>query len=559
MSAVATQTNRIATLEAELETLYASQARARQDATAAAGASSCAFPPAVDFTNWTGPDVKQPYPQCSPRHQAPLAADLAVLAAQRPQMPAPVLPSLLVPCCAHSGTTFLWRCMMYAFHPATVCGRPSDSPHNPEYAELSTQWTARECAGRRYLLPGLAGNIHGHWDYRKEHFFYGGGAAAWLKGWDDYVGVDLPLCYWEAPFQRALRQRPQDHTFAQARRLCRSREPKEPRQGRRLAPAEGGGRGGRRGRGAARAAPGEPCQHRACLTLDLERVKLGPKFSLQYERERDKKPRWQMQATKSLPRVVPAEHPGAVVPDMTPNYLCSPKALKNLAGSLGAPAHFRMMLLVREPLQVITSSYKMFVEWKWVRSDNLSAEVVTQLGALRKCNRTLYEEPERLEALPGDEVLAYFGKCWQGVWRAFVTNAMPYVCLRAWLAAGFKREQFLLVPSARLRSIRAPALVSKLAQFTGLHYNEAVLLDKREELGAHCEAPETQNREASRRRGGKEAPRKARLVNTHSGFSGDNAQNRTRLGGASFADFQRLAAAHTRLMQQLHLPELDSE
>ena len=87
-----------------------------------------------------------------------------------------------------------------------------------------------------------------------------------------------------------------------------------------------------------------------------------------------------------------------------------------------------------------------------------------------------------------------------GVWRAFVTNAMPYVCLRAWLAAGFKREQFLLVPSARLRSIRAPALVSKIAQFTGLHYNEAVLLDKREELGAHCEAPETQNREASRRR-----------------------------------------------------------
>ena len=133
---------------------------------------------------------------------------------------------------------------------------------------------------------------------------------------------------------------------------------------------------------------------------------------------------------------------------------------------------------------MITSSYKMFVEWKWVRSDNLSAEVVTQQAALRKCNRTLYEEPERLEALPGDEVLAYFGKCWQGVWRAFVTNAMPYVCLRAWLAAGFKREQFLLVPSARLRSIRAPALVSKIAQFTGLHYNEAVLLDKREELGA---------------------------------------------------------------------------
>ena len=121
---------------------------------------------------------------------------------------------------------------------------------------------------------------------------------------------------------------------------------------------------------------------------------------------------------------------------------------------------------------------------------------------------------------------------------------------------------FLRHSAAKIENLslhRMPALVSKIAQFTGLHYNEAVLLDKREELGAHCEAPETQNREASRRRGGKEAPRKARLVNTHSGFSGDNAQNRTRLGGASFTDFQRLAAAHTRLMQQLHLPELDSE
>ena len=57
------------------------------------------------------------------------------------------------------------------------------------------------------------------------------------------------------------------------------------------------------------------------------------------------------------------------------------------------------------------------------------------------------------------------------------------------------------------------------------------MLAREPPLGAHCEAPETQNREASRRRGGKEAPRKARLVNTHSGFSGDNAQNRTRLGG----------------------------
>ena len=43
----------------------------------------------------------------------------------------------------------------------------------------------------------MAGNIQGHWDYRKEWFFYGGGASQWSKGWQDYMGIELPLCYWE--------------------------------------------------------------------------------------------------------------------------------------------------------------------------------------------------------------------------------------------------------------------------------------------------------------------------------------------------------------------------
>ena len=45
-----------------------------------------------------------------------------------------------------------------------------------------------------------------------------------------------------------------------------------------------------------------------------------------------------MQATKALPRLDPRTHPGAIVPDMTPNYLCSPKALRNMVGSVGTPA-----------------------------------------------------------------------------------------------------------------------------------------------------------------------------------------------------------------------------
>jgi hypothetical protein len=34
-----------------------------------------------------------------------------------------------------------------------------------------------------------------------EWFFYGGGGASFAKGWDDYAGIELPLCYWEKEFQ----------------------------------------------------------------------------------------------------------------------------------------------------------------------------------------------------------------------------------------------------------------------------------------------------------------------------------------------------------------------
>ena len=107
----------------------------------------------------------------------------------------PILPSLLVPCCAHSGTTFLWRCMRYAFHPERVCASVSRQRGNPRLAYTSSEWTASSCADKKYFLPGLAGNIQGHWDYRKEWFFYGGGAAAFDKGWADFTGVELPLCW----------------------------------------------------------------------------------------------------------------------------------------------------------------------------------------------------------------------------------------------------------------------------------------------------------------------------------------------------------------------------
>ena len=305
-------------------------------------------------------DVKLPAPWCAPEELPPSPArSLEALASGGHHGAVTVLPSLLVPCCAHSGTTFLWRCMLYAFHPQRVCGSVSRSLHNPRYAHRVEEWSSGEsaCGNRRYLLPGLAGNIEGHWDYRKEWFFYGGGGPSWTKGWADYAGVELPLCYWEPEFQRELRTRPLDDTLLNSRRLCRGQ----------VAPgAAGTSSGGSGGSGKDASSGmwkgrGQACTHRACTPLDLDKVRLSPAYAGEYNRT--EKPRWQFQATKALPRVLPRVHSGAIVSDMTPNYLCSPKALRNLAGSLGAPAHFRMMLLVRPSIGMINASYKMFIQW----------------------------------------------------------------------------------------------------------------------------------------------------------------------------------------------------
>ena len=63
---------------------------------------------------------------------------------------------------------------------------------------------------------------------------------------------------------------------------------------------------------------------------------------------------------------------------------------------------------------------------------NLNEDAWKQLQQLRGCNPRLYQNPELVADLPGPELREYFTKCWQdGVWRRFVTNALPYVCLRA--------------------------------------------------------------------------------------------------------------------------------
>ena len=488
---------------------------------------TCAMPPPANLSLSDSPDQQYLHPLCRPRRQQ------GQTARDKAHGAAPVLPSLLVPCCAHSGTTFLWRCMLHAFHPERVCAHlpaprtsPATSPTTTfpspvHLARTSADWSDHKCRGRRYLLPGLTGNIQGHWDYRKEWFFFGGGSTSWEKGWDDYVGVKLPLCYWELGFQRQLRLRPLDDTLAHSRRLCT---------------VERGG---------------VPCTHRACLPLDLDKVAFGPQYAQQYDR--DTKPRWQLQATKALPRVNGRRHPGAIVSDFTPNYLCSPKALRNVLSSLGTPKHLRFLVLVRPPLRVLTASYRMFVHWNWVRSENLTAAASAQLAELRVCNATLYEHPERLGALPPAEVFGFFSRCWEGSWRHFVTNALPAACLHAWLAAGFRREQFLIVRTERMREAHPDALLHGIANFTGLYYHAEFHNSdgpRREELRSHCAAP-------SRGSGGDGsggALGRHPWVNSHQGDSEREA--RARLAGETYAEFIRLANAYSAELNRLNLREL---
>ena len=241
----------------------------------------------------------------------------------------------------------------------------------------------------------------------------------------------------------------------------------------------------------------------------------------------------------------------------------------------------------------VVIALQMFIQWGWVRTPNLESDVQAQLKALRLCNESLYEHPERLSTLRGEEMLNYFGRCWRGTWQNFVANSMPYVCLRSWIATGFRPQQFMLVPQAQLRKAHAHVLLPALANFTGLHYNEDVLMDKEEELRVHCEAPpsarapHSSGRRASslrsrrlaesapgdptngaprhgwRRRmrakasGGETAapaqdPVNLRpLVNSHADYTGRDAVRRTQLTPGTHAELQRLAAAHTKLLTEL--------
>ena len=140
-----------------------------------------------------------------------------------------------------------------------------------------------------------------------------------------------------------------------------------------------------------------------------------------------------------------------------------------------------------------------------------------------------------------------------GVWRTFVTNALPFVCARSWIAAGFMPSQFAVLHQAHMRKMTAHKLLSGLEAATGLHYNKAVLHDKEEELVRHCEAPDSVSNTRLSSRGGHGA---AVMVNSHSKYEGDNARARTGTQSAVWREFDRIANTHQALLEGLHLPQV---
>ena len=153
------------------------------------------------------------------------------------------------------------------------------------------------------------------------------------------------------------------------------------------------------------------------------------------------------------------------------------EALKEIRATVGTPKHFRMIVALRDGSETLLANYRMFTHWGWIHwrpsdgNGTFNKFVRKQLDALRQCNSTLYRTPALLEDLRAPELLAYFNKCWRGSWDRPLDYALPYVCLRAWLAAGFARKQFLLVHSANLRRMRATPFLRAIANFTGLFYN----------------------------------------------------------------------------------------
>merc|ERR1712196_655757 len=93
--------------------------------------------------------------------------------------------------------------------------------------------------------------------------------------------------------------------------------------------------------------------------------------------------------------------------------------------------------------------------------------------------------PDLLRALPDSELFAYMTKCFKGMAMEYVTNSLYPICIAGALRI-FKRHQFLFLRFEDLMRMKAPALLTLLANFTGLHTDPQIIQQVRG--NRECEA-----------------------------------------------------------------------
>jgi hypothetical protein len=188
-----------------------------------------------------------------------------------------------------------------------------------------------------------------------------------------------------------------------------------------------------------------------------------------------------VQSARKADYKLPSGQPKIAIADFTPNYLCSPTAMKNIAAAAkqrGVKDQVRFIVSFREPLERAFSEWSMFaLSWEWdktIHAKNFSARMEDQVEELRLCNKTLFRNTELLSSLPDDELFGYVGKCFGARAMEYVGNSLYSPCL---LMAKriFQPDQFHVIRYEDLYTARPAEMVSKIAAFTGLHLDEVAV------------------------------------------------------------------------------------
>lgn len=338
-----------------------------------------------------------------------------------------------MPCCAKTGTTFLWGCTAAAFAPTQVCGSPR-----------SEQWGARACGEKRYVLPGYRVIESGCRIVRKEYFFWGGGKNEdgrhfSRRGLLWYAGRPAPLATWEPSHRTCFPP-------SAVERMCYDELPDVDYS--RI----------ERRRNRIEVVPADGRIHPACTKLRLRGHPLGtytPPFRLSLELE------------SALPWLDRRAHPGARSMDFTPNHMFDPVTPIRLWHHMPHPHRLKFVVTLRNPLARAYSEWSMFVKWNWERVHDFGARLELELAGLRACNASVFEAPALLLTLPHAQFSAYHAKCFSGQAMEYVRNSMYIVGFRNFMRV-FDASQFLVIWSEDMMVVPPAALLAEFAAFTGL-------------------------------------------------------------------------------------------